>query len=230
MEKVLNQKYKDLLFTIIEEYIETKNPIASEYLVGKNNLNCCSATIRNMMVDLENMGYLYQPYVSSGRIPTPESYRLYIELLDKKQSPHKKIISKIDAFISSAKILDLSQKAKVLAKFYSQISNNAVLLAFSPHNYYATGFSNVLNEPEFSEIEKLKNLSMVFDNLESISEHLYSSVKEIEISIGEVGSLSENLSSIKCRFERGVIAIIGPMRMNYKQNLGLINYFKDKIK
>lgn len=230
MEKELNEKYKDLLFTIIEEYIETKSPIASEYLVSKKKLDCCSATVRNMMVDLEEMGYLYQPYISSGRIPTPASYRLYIELLDKNQNAHKKIISKIDDFINSAKILDLTHKAKILAKFYSQVSNNAVLLAFSPHNYYATGFSNVLNEPEFAEVEKLKNLSMVFDNLESISEQLYSSVKDVEISIGTAGSLSENLSSIKCRFERGVIAIIGPMRMNYKQNLGLINYFKDIIK
>ncbi len=230
MEKALDKKYKDLLFTIIGEYIETKNPIASEYLVSKKKLDCCSATVRNMMVELENMGYLYQPYVSAGRIPTPRSYRIYTEFLDIDQRPIKKFTSKIDEFVESAKISDLIHRAKVLAKFYSQISNNAVLLTFSPHNYYATGFSNVLNEPEFAEVDKLKNLSMVFDNLESISEQLYSSVKNTEISIGVEGSLSENLSSIKTRFDKGVITIIGPMRMNYKQNIGLINYFKEKIK
>jgi transcriptional regulator of heat shock response len=87
----------------------------------------------------------------------------------------------------------------------------------------------VLSQPEFYEFEKLQNLSLVFDNLESICESLFENVKNTEISIGVEGSFSENLSSIKSRFSHGVITIIGPTRMDYKQNLALINYFKNKI-
>ncbi|HNV97444.1 MAG TPA: hypothetical protein PKL13_04035 [bacterium] len=230
MKKELDKKYKKILYAIIEEYIESKNPVASEYLVNKKNLDCCSATVRNMMLELDEAGYLYQPYTSAGRIPTNSAYRLYVDDLSHEQKLSKKIESKLEALLKASKINDINQKSKFLAKIFAEISKNAVLLCFSPHNYYITGFSNVLSQPEFYEVEKLKNLSLVFDNLESICERLYGSVKETEISIGVEGSFSENLSSIKSRFSNGVIAIIGPARMDYKQNLALINYFKDKIK
>ncbi|MDD4289870.1 MAG: hypothetical protein PHH83_01165 [Patescibacteria group bacterium] len=230
MKKELDKKYKKILYAIIEEYIESKNPVASEYLVNKKNLDCCSATVRNIMLELDEAGYLYQPYTSAGRIPTNSAYRLYVDDLSHEQKLSKKIESKLETLLKISKISDINQKSKFLAKFFAEISKNAVLLCFSPHNYYITGFSNVLSQPEFYEIEKLKNLSLVFDNLESICERLFENVKAIEISIGIEGSFSENLSTIKSRFSNGVIAIIGPERMDYKQNLALINYFKDKIK
>ena len=227
--KTLDKKYKKILYAIIEEYIESKNPIASEYLVNKKKLDCCSATVRNIMLELDEAGYLYQPYISAGRIPTNLAYRLYVNDLNYEQKLSKKIETKLESFLNTLTINDVSQKSKFLAKFYTDISKNAILLCFSPYNYYITGFSDVLSQPEFYEFEKLQNLSLVFDNLESICERLFENVKNTEISIGVEGSFSENLSSIKSRFSHGVITIIGPTRMDYKQNLALINYFKNKI-
>ncbi|HNZ86433.1 MAG TPA: hypothetical protein PLD95_01695 [bacterium] len=227
--KTLDKKYKKILYAIIEEYIESKNPIASEYLVNKKKLDCCSATVRNIMLELDEAGYLYQPYISAGRIPTNLAYRLYVNDLNYEQKLSKKIETKLESFLNTLTINDVSQKSKFLAKFYTDISKNAILLCFSPYNYYITGFSDVLSQPEFYEFEKLQNLSLVFDNLESICESLFENVKNTEISIGVEGSFSENLSSIKSRFSHGVITIIGPTRMDYKQNLALINYFKNKI-
>lgn len=227
--KTLDKKYKKILYAIIEEYIESKNPIASEYLVNKKKLDCCSATVRNIMLELDEAGYLYQPYISAGRIPTNLAYRLYVNDLNYEQKLSKKIETKLESFLNTLTINDVSQKSKFLAKFYTDISKNAILLCFSPYNYYITGFSDVLSQPEFYEFEKLQNLSLVFDNLESICESLFENVKNTEISIGVEGSFSENLSSIKSRFSHGVITIIGLTRMDYKQNLALINYFKNKI-
>ena len=159
--KTLDKKYKKILYAIIEEYIESKNPIASEYLVNKKKLDCCSATVRNIMLELDEAGYLYQPYISAGRIPTNLAYRLYVNDLNYEQKLSKKIETKLESFLNTLTINDVSQKSKFLAKFYTDISKNAILLCFSPYNYYITGFSDVLSQPEFYEFEKLQNLSLV---------------------------------------------------------------------
>ncbi len=102
-------------------------------------------------------------------------------------------------------------------------------MAFNPHDYYVTGFSNILSQPEFFEPMKLRNLSLVFDNLEIITEKLFVDLKENSDIFIANDEYSEHLSVMRNSFADGVISILGSTRMNYKQNLGLINYFKSKI-
>ncbi len=229
----MESKDKELLFKIVDEYISFASPIGSDFLVKKKKMDCCSATVRNSMLNLEKMGYLYQPHISAGRIPTESAYQLYIETLDKSQSLNTKLEAKIDKFLLEFKSKEKTLRAKILAKIIAEISKNSVLIAFSKYNYYITGFSNILSQPEFEDSEKLRNLSFVFDELENIVERVFEKIKDNEILVGSKNKFSNDLSIITSRAKLmnndGFLAILGPIRMNYKQNLGLINYFKKAI-
>ena len=72
----LNDRKRKILQAIIDEYIGTAEPVGSRSISKKENLGLSSATIRNEMADLEEMGYLIQPHTSAGRIPSDEGYRL----------------------------------------------------------------------------------------------------------------------------------------------------------
>ena len=221
--------HEKILKSIVEEYINSATPVGSNYLVSKKKLNCCPATVRNAMMDLERGGYLFQPHVSAGRIPTIKAYKYYTSFLDLEQALPRRVIDKLDRALKKMKIKDKEQKFKALAKMVAEITNGAVLLAFNKNSYYITGFSNILSQPEFGEIKYLHNLSLTLDNLESIVENIFDQIQETKLFIGSENIFSRYLSAIVSPFSRGFVGILGPTRMNYKKNIGLINYFKKII-
>lgn len=77
----LNERKRKILQAIIDEYIGTAEPVGSRSISKKENLGLSSATIRNEMADLEEMGYLIQPHTSAGRVPSDEGYRFYVDSL-----------------------------------------------------------------------------------------------------------------------------------------------------
>ncbi len=85
-----------ILQAIINDYINTAEPVGSRTIARKHNLGISSATIRNEMADLEEMGYIEQLHTSSGRKPSDKGYRLYVDKLMKKTelSPEEKYIIK----------------------------------------------------------------------------------------------------------------------------------------
>ena len=81
----LSERKKEILLSVIFSYTYYKKPISSQVLKKLYSMDISSATIRNVMAELEDMGYLYQPHTSSGRIPTEKGYRYYVDLLLKKK-------------------------------------------------------------------------------------------------------------------------------------------------
>ncbi len=79
--KLLDQRKKKVLQAIVEEYVNTAEPISSNQLTQKEELNYSSATIRNEMANLEKAGYLEKTHTSSGRIPSEKGYRYYVDEL-----------------------------------------------------------------------------------------------------------------------------------------------------
>jgi len=82
MEIVLNPRLSTLLSECVEEYIKSASPIASSTLACKRENRLSSATIRNDLKTLEQMGYLHQVYTSGGRVPTTMGYKAYIDSSD----------------------------------------------------------------------------------------------------------------------------------------------------
>jgi len=81
----LSERKKKILRAVVESYIQTAEPVGSKALMELAGLKVSSATIRNELADLTEMGYLEQPHTSAGRIPSPQGYRLYVnELMEQK--------------------------------------------------------------------------------------------------------------------------------------------------
>ena len=80
-ENELDERKTKILNAIIRNYLETGEPVGSRTISKYTDLNLSSATIRNEMSDLEEMGYILQPHTSAGRIPSDKGYRFYVDNL-----------------------------------------------------------------------------------------------------------------------------------------------------
>jgi len=108
----LNNRKKQILQAVIEEYINTAEPVSSANILEKYNLDCSSATIRNDMAELEQLGFLEKPYSSSGRIPSAKGYRFYVDELlndeklsiDEMQYIKSKLTTKVNEIEDLTKI------------------------------------------------------------------------------------------------------------------------------
>ena len=111
----LDERKMTILRAIIQNYLETGEPVGSRTISKYTALNLSSATIRNEMSDLEEMGYIVQPHTSAGRIPTDKGYRLYVDML--MQDKQDEIDSmKLELNAKSEKLDSiLKEAAKVIA-------------------------------------------------------------------------------------------------------------------
>ena len=81
----ISERKKKILIAVVEEYIRTAEPVGSKHIAEHAKLGCSSATIRNELAELVNLGYLEQPHTSAGRVPTPMGYRLYVNDMMERQ-------------------------------------------------------------------------------------------------------------------------------------------------
>ncbi|MCX7913607.1 MAG: heat-inducible transcriptional repressor HrcA [Thermodesulfovibrionales bacterium] len=79
--EILDERSKKVLCAVVESYIRNPEPVGSRFLTRKYSLGYSSATIRNIMADLEEYGYLTQPHTSAGRVPTDKGYRFYVNCI-----------------------------------------------------------------------------------------------------------------------------------------------------
>ena len=85
-ENQLDERKTKILKAIIKTYLETGEPVGSRTISKYTDLNLSSATIRNEMSDLEELGYIVQPHTSAGRIPSDQGYRFYVDhLIEEKE-------------------------------------------------------------------------------------------------------------------------------------------------
>ena len=92
----LSERKTKILHAIIKNYLDTGEPVGSRTISKYTDLNLSSATIRNEMADLEELGYIMQPHTSAGRIPSDKGYRFYVDHLimekDKEVSEMKEFV------------------------------------------------------------------------------------------------------------------------------------------
>ena len=117
----LDERKKKILSSVVEDYIESAEPVGSKTLVEKYHLDYSSATIRNEMKLLEEEGYLEQPHVSAGRIPSTKGYRYYVDNLMKERKLSMVDINYINSTITVFGDIDdiFEQVADVVSKVLS---------------------------------------------------------------------------------------------------------------
>jgi heat-inducible transcriptional repressor len=86
-EHELNRREREILRAIVQEHIHTGEPVASQTLRSRHDLEVSPATVRSVMADLEELGLLEKPHASAGRVPTSAGYRLFVDLLVKVRAP-----------------------------------------------------------------------------------------------------------------------------------------------
>lgn len=124
----LNDRKIQILQAIINNYIETAEPVGSRTIAKKYNLGISSATIRNEMSDLEEMGFILQPHASSGRIPSDMGYRLYVDHLMQK----KELGEEEQRYLQSLISRDISQIDYLMeetAKALSMLTNYTTIIS-----------------------------------------------------------------------------------------------------
>src|SRR5689334_3837072 len=83
----LSDRSRRLLATLVREYIETGEPVSSQVLARASRLGVSSATVRNVLAQLEDAGYVHQPHTSAGRVPTDRGYRVFVDMLLESRKP-----------------------------------------------------------------------------------------------------------------------------------------------
>lgn len=134
-DRILDEREASLLNSIVYEYISTGKAVGSRSFVQKYSLSLSPATMRNIMSDLENSGYLMQPYTSSGRIPTDKGYRFYVNsLLDSYSfNMDEDFNFKVDSQSSDIQLDTIFQSVSKMLSFMSKYAG----VILSPQPDYA---------------------------------------------------------------------------------------------
>lgn len=214
----MKQRQKNLLEYIVKEYIRTAFPVGSNLLVDKHFKDLSSATVRNEMAELEKEGLITHPHTSAGRIPTEEGYRYYI-----------------DNFIKDTEIKEIKEIRKLgnfkdIAKKIAEISGLAVVISFTKDDVYYTGISNVFSQPEFHQYDLAYNFTSVIDHLDDVISGIYDEIGDsVEVKIGSENPFGADCGLIITKNKEKLIALLGPIRMDYVKNINLIKYAKKLI-
>ena len=225
-----------VLQAIINEFIQTAQPVGSKTILVSYKFNVSPATIRNDMTMLEKEGYISSPHTSAGRIPTDKAYRLFVDKIADYETERQAaldMIKKIKEEHNISKIreqlydgVSLLSKATKLASFATTPDN--------PHTYFL-GMSNVLRQPEFQQ--NSVNACEVFEVMEDDNNFL-STIKSLKADdgvktyIGEENIIKQiqSCSIIVTKYKKndfeGHIGILGPKRMNYTFNIVLLQEIK----
>lgn len=326
----MDERKKKILRAIVQDYINTAEPVGSRTIAKKFDLGISPATIRNEMADMEEMGLIEQPHTSAGRIPLDAGYRYYVDcLMDQpkitseeeaviEQQVTKRIAEIQEVIASTSKLLSeltsltsivvspqktkssfnqlhflpyqpgqaimvivkdngvvenqivdigenvtaeelqrisniFNQKMKghtlgdvrhsLLHEIYSELTRqrslidhalelvSAVFQEQKEDKVYLGGALNMLNQPEFKDVGKIKNLFQVFEEDEQVKKLIVPASEGLSVTIGGENTLKElqDCSVIAATYQidgepLGSIGLIGPTRMDYSKAMAMVDY------
>ncbi|MCL5003836.1 MAG: hypothetical protein M1352_01040 [Patescibacteria group bacterium] len=226
----------DLLKIVIEDYINSAKPVGSVEMVKKHGLKVSAATVRNEMVKLIEKGLVAKTHSSSGRVPTPLGLRLYLDsLMEEEVMP---VLTEVA--VKQRLWADRFETEKLLGKLALTLSENTGYLSFvSTGDEYVlhSGAVNVLNHPEFFDIEVTRAVLNLLDHEDILGGILNKATadREIHILMGEeLGN--PNLLPVCLVFTEVAdskkplrFGVIGPRRMVYKKVLPLFKFLRSLI-
>lgn len=233
MAPALTARQTQILKALIDEYIETAEPVGSESLEKKYSLGVSPATIRNEMADLTRKGYLRQPHTSAGRIPTPEAMHFYIDQLmeERKMSLTEEVKAKEEVWDARE---DMGQLMRDATQSLAQRTNTLAISAFG-NKFWYSGYANVFRNPEFMDLELSTSLFSLLDEVSRMQELLFermTGVSPVEVVFGEelgweglsyigVAGTKFDLHGDEC-----ALAVVGPARLEYPKVFPILKYFR----
>lgn len=233
----LTPRQVQVLKNVIEEYIETAIPVGSDALDRKYSLGVSPATIRNEMMALTNLGYLKQPHTSAGRIPTPKSFKFYVDqLMQEKQMTVAEEVSAKQRVHDSRENFDklMQESTRALA----QATKSLAVAVTDDDEVWHSGYANILQSPEFYNIDVTCNVLSLLEEARKMRQL----IMEQFVYDGPIGMVFgeelgwanfEPVGIIACQFttptKHGSFAIIGPTRLNYPVIVPVLKYYSSLI-
>ncbi len=187
----LNERKKLILKAIIDEYMGTAEPVGSRAISKREELGLSSATIRNEMADLEEMGYLVQPHTSAGRIPSDMGYRFYVNSLMSRYQMSVEAVERLRA--------EMEQKVTQLEMLIKKASVITTLL---------TNYTTVISTPDLNgaEIKKVDLVSLGGGVVMIVIITKAGAIKNKVVSMGVDEGIVTELSEILNRALSGLMA------------------------
>lgn len=233
----LSDRQKDLLKAIVEVYVKTGVPVGSENVEKQFSLGVSPATIRNEMVRLTEAGFLKQPHTSAGRIPTSMGFRVYIQELMKE----KNLPVSAEASMKHELWQQRYQEAKLLREAVRALASRCQMLSLSVSDegdlYYA-GAANILDFPEFEDIDVARFVLSLFDEYPMLQQIIGQArgADPLHILFGEDLGYEHLMptSFVFSKFtgrqgKEGIIGVIGPARMNFPVVLPYVKYVSQLV-
>ncbi len=229
------ERKERVLGIVVNEYIKTVSPISSALIAEEHHLDLSPATIRNILAELEEDGYLTHPHTSAGRLPTDAGYRYYVDNLMREIQllEGEKVRIKAEYQQEASELESLLEKT---SQVISQLTHyTAIISVDEKSKLFCRGTSLVAGYPEFHDFKKIKYLLEILEEKEQIWEVIDRNLeKKIEIYIGHEIACSnmEGCSLAVSSYKKdngpsGRIAILGPTRMDYERVVSTLDYFSD---
>lgn len=229
----LSERQIRILRAIIEEYIASAEPVGSENLEKKYELGVSPATVRNEMVKLTEAGFLKQPHASAGRTPTKEALKFYVnQLMEEKE------LSVADEVAAKEKVwdsrFDFEKLMRETVKALAQRTQGLAISAVKDGNVYHAGYANILQMPEFYDIDITRSILSMLDETNAIQKLFEKAFGEgpIHLLLGdELGyDYLEPCGLVFAHFDAGekksgALGVIGPNRLNYPLVIPMVRYF-----
>jgi transcriptional regulator of heat shock response len=238
----ITQRQKEILFAVVQEHTKDAQPVGSKKLADLYSLGIGPAMIRQEMGVLEHEGYIEQPHISAGRVPTDKAYRLYITEMnvDKTKAKSKELSLREQQEIEGEiekHYKDAQRLMQHISRVVSHISGDlSVSGTAAGSERYAHGFSLLAHEEEFNDGARLENLMSFFDGMDRHFEMLWRAhmKSSLGILVGGENPIKEirHLSVVTGRYplhngQIAFVSIIGPRRMNYQKNAAVIRHIQN---
>ncbi|EKD95624.1 MAG: Transcriptional regulator of heat shock protein [uncultured bacterium] len=234
----LTDRESELLKAIIDEYIDSAEAIGSETVEKKYpKLGVSPATIRNEMVKLAKLGYLRQPHTSAGRVPTPQAMKFYIDQLMKEKQ-----MSTAEEVAVKDQIWDYrNEMDKLLREATHTLAEKTKTMAVATTDegdIYFSGIANILDMPEFYDIEATRAVLSLIDEVTQLQEIFLrkEGEEDVQVIFGEELGMEplRSCGFITARFQtgtqkRGALGIVGPTRLNYPYVIPVVRYVNDLL-
>ena len=232
-----SERQSRVLAAAVSSYIATGVPVSSQELARYFDLS--SATLRNILAELEEEGYLFAPHTSSGRIPTDKGYRYYVDFLMSGQDlslEQKKFI--IRGFSQPRSSLeDILERTSGLI---ADLTHYTALVSFSEweDRIFYKGLSNIFSHPDFHNVEKLAVLVRLLEEKKQLLDLLNQRLDApFKVYIGgEIACpyLSDVCSLVISPYRSGKkhdgrIAVLGPRRMSYESTVSALEFISDTL-
>ncbi len=230
----LDTRRSKVLQAVVEVYIETALPVSSQQITKALRWQFSPATIRNIMAELDELGFIWQPHTSAGRIPTDYAYRYYIDSLLEQKS----LSAKEKDFVAEHAPDEYKEFNQLLTEVLRMLSSVSgyTALAFSSmgqQRFFVERISYILEQPEFQSTVKLKQIFKGFEEEEPLIAIMRRDLNPdgIKVHIGKENSCeyiqecSLVISNFKVKNNNtGALGIIGPRRMAYAKTISAVDH------